>query len=293
MKFQRHPKAHPSLPLTLGILLVMTVGCSGGDQVEDGIFTGETDPLTDLALNLIPNGSFEMGSDSLDADPDEAPVHTVTLSRPFFIGQTEITQEQFESRMGYQPTRFLLCESMCPLETITWHEAAAFANHVSTEAGLASCYACEGSEAEVLCSAPTDPYSCEGYRLPTEAEWEYAARARENTLYAGSDAIDDVASYEEEDDGPTYFVASLQANAWGLYDMSGNVWEWVGDGYGDYPSEPVTDPLGSLDGTQRVLRGGSWNNDPRFARVASRAKALADYSRFDIGLRLARTVPAP
>ncbi len=130
------------------------------------------------------------------------------------------------------------------------------------------------------------------YRLPTEAEWEYACRAGSTTRFCFGDEeaeLEDYAWYEENSEGKTHPVGQKQPNAWGLYDMHGNVWEWCQDWYGDYPAGPVTDPRGPDTGEYRVLRGGSWGNDSRNLRSAVRDYNNPDFRHYNFGFRVART----
>ena len=141
------------------------------------------------------------------------------------------------------------------------------------------------------CSAPADPYGCEGYRLPTEAEWEGAARCGEDLLYAGSVSADAVAWTAENSFEETHPVGLKAANACGLVDMSGNVWEWTNDVYGSYSDGLQVDPAGPLSGSYRVDRGGSWNHDAAYARVALRNGDSPGYRLHRLGVRLLRTAP--
>jgi formylglycine-generating enzyme required for sulfatase activity len=192
--------------------------------------------------------------------------------------------------MGYNPSRFSSCGSTCPVENVSWHEAAAFANAASAAAGLSRCYTCTGSGTSISCSAPSTVYTCTGYRLPAEAEWEGAARCGEDLLYAGGTTIDAVAWYTSNSGGRTHAVASKAANACGLYDMSGNVWEWTNDWYGAYASG-ATDPSGPASGSVRVVRGGSWLGGPQDARVAHRHDVAPGGRYNNLGVRLLRTAP--
>jgi formylglycine-generating enzyme required for sulfatase activity len=134
-------------------------------------------------------------------------------------------------------------------------------------------------------------YACAGYRLPTEAEWEYAARGGESYTYSGSETVGDVAWTSENSGSTTHPVAGKAANAFDLYDMSGNVWEWTHDWYAVYASDAAVDPVGATSGSYRVARGGSWRYDPSGARVAIRYDDVPSNRSSELGFRLARSVP--
>ncbi len=155
------------------------------------------------------------------------------------------------------------------------------------------CYSCSGSGDDVTCAVSLSPYACDGYRLPTEAEWEGAARCGEDLRYAGSNEPDGVGWTSENSGGTPHPVAGKEANACGLYDMSGNVWEWTQDGYAEdyYTAAGRTDPVGDWTSSVRVNRGGSWICIPRYTRVAVRFKDRPDIRWNDLGLRLVRTIP--
>jgi formylglycine-generating enzyme required for sulfatase activity len=204
-----------------------------------------------LEFAHIPAGSFMMGSpeDEQGRRVDERQ-HKVTLTKDFYIQKTEVTQAQWKAVMGNNPSTFKGCDD-CPVETISWNDAQEFIKRLNKLDG-------RGRK----------------YRLPTEAEWEYAARAGTTTPFAfGKCLSTDEANYngnyplkgcpEGEYRQKTIPVASLKPNAWGLYDMHGNVWEWCEDWYGDYPTKPVVDPKGPERGSARVLRGGGWILDAR------------------------------
>jgi formylglycine-generating enzyme required for sulfatase activity len=266
------------------------------DDLDGGVGgAGSVMTESDIEFVCVPGRTFDMGCTPGQSSciSDESPVRTTTLTRDYYMSRTEVTQGQFAAVMGYSPSDFTYCGSTCPVETVSWHEAAHFANAVSAAAGLASCYTCSGSGTSVTCSAPSSVYSCTGYRLPTEAEWEGAARCGEDTRYAGSDTIEAVAWYNSNSGSRTWPVAGLAPNACGLYDMSGNVWEWTNDWYGSgvYGGGAATDPTGPASGSYRVLRGGSWSNIPQYARVAIRSFDGPGYGRRDLGVRLLRTAP--
>jgi formylglycine-generating enzyme required for sulfatase activity len=239
--------------------------------------------------------TFEMGCTAgmSSCALDESPAHDVTLTNDFYIGETEVTQGEYEAMMGTNPSFFSGCGADCPVEQVSWHMSAAFANAVSDSEGLEQCYTCTGSGTSTNCTIAAEPYSCGGYRLPTEAEWEAAARCGEDTLYAGSTVIGDVALYRFNSGLTLHTVATKASNACGLYDMSGNLWEWTQDWYSSssYSSSPGTDPGGATSGDYRVGRGGGWGHFPTGARVANR-NMYGPTDRFsDGGLRLLRTSP--
>ncbi len=231
----------------------------------------------------ITAGTFEMGSE------DFGPIHTVTLTHDFWMGQTEVTQAQYLAGTGVSPSTYSSCGSTCPVETVSWEDAAVYANTLSAAEGLELCYTATGSD--LSASLGGDPYACEGYRLPTEAEWEYAARGGESYTYPGSETVGDVAWTNENSGGTTHPVAGKGANAFGLYDMSGNVWEWSNDRLADYSSGAAVDPVGDASGTFRVYRGGSWNYPANFARAAYRNWDRPGVRYVNLGLRLSRTNP--
>lgn len=258
---------------------------------------------------LICNGVFMMGSPSneegREADED---LHEVTLTHDFFIRATEVTQADFQEIMGYNPSHFSGCAE-CPVESVSWHQAAAYCNALSAVEGLDECYDCIGDEHETLClesSEHSDPYECLGYRLPTDAEWEYAARAGTSTATPLGDlgddttgcdshpALDAIAQHCGVTGGDeTQPVAGLNPNGWGLYDMLGNVYEWCHDRYvPQLGTEPVVDPFGSLDATERVRRGGGYRAGPSDNRCAFRSGRLPNERRASDsqGFRPARTL---
>jgi formylglycine-generating enzyme required for sulfatase activity len=216
----------------------------------------------------IPMGSFDMGSNN--GESDEKPVHRVTITKSFAIGKTEVTQAQWHAVMGNEPSYFTACGDACPVEQVSWNDAQEFIQKLNAKSG-------------------------KQYRLPTEAEWEYACRAGNQQEYCGSDIADSV-SWNSFNSGSFFFntphpVATKQANAFGLYDMSGNVWEWVEDGYHDnYAGAPV-DGSAWEGGSMHVLRGGSWGYDQKFGRSASRSKFGPNFRYYSYGFRLARTLP--
>ena len=225
----------------------------------------------------IPVGSFMMGCTAGDSDcgSDETR-HNVQLTRPFSLMKTEVTQALYKKVMGENPSKFK--GENRPVESVSWYDAVTFANKLSELEGLEKCYEINGTDVQWTNK------DCKGWRLPTEAEWEYAARGGENYKYAGSNNVDEVAWYRESE---THVVGQKKANGYGLYDMSGNVWEWVWDWYGEYPSGSQTDPLGSPSGSYRVLRGGGWYG--KFVRVSDRGGVNPATGNRNFGFRLGRT----
>jgi formylglycine-generating enzyme required for sulfatase activity len=218
-------------------------------------------------MKWIPAGSFTMGSPSSESGryDDEGPQHRVTLTKGFWLMEHEVTQGEWAAVMGSNPAYNTSCGSTCPVERVSWTDALEFAKRASARDGVT-------------------------YRLPTESEWEYAARGGQSYVYAGSAEAGSVAWTSDNSGGRTHAVCGKSRNGFGLCDMSGNVFEWTSDWY-TASLGPATDPVGASSGAYRVYRGGSWRDGPRVARVACRYYGGPD-SRVDfLGLRLARTVP--
>ena len=229
---------------------------------------------------FVQGGTFQMGSNS--GDSDEKPVHTVTVN-DFYIGKYEVTQKEWKEVMGSNPSYFK--GDNLPVEKVSWYDAVEFCNKKSEKEGLQKCYS--GNGKSITCN-----FNANGYRLPTEAEWEYAVRGgnkSRNYKYSGSNTIGDVAWYSSNSGSKTHQVGTKQANELGISDMSGNVWEWCWDWKGSYSSSSQTNPKGASSGSYRVLRGGRWAYVADLCRVASRSSYGAPvYSDFVIGFRLVR-----
>jgi formylglycine-generating enzyme required for sulfatase activity len=244
-------------------------------------YSPESKPPDDafsLALVSIPSGTFRMGS--ADGDEDERPVHAVTL-RGFSMGVHPVTQEQFKTAMGYNPSRFT-GEKNLPVEQVNWFDAVRFCNRLSDARGLNRCY----NESAWECD-----FSKSGFRLPSEAEWEYACRAGTKTRYYTGDResdLDQAGWYKGNSAGKTHPVGQKAPNTWGLYDMHGNVWEWCNDWYGGYsthihPSHPSHQP-----GSFKVKRGGGWYFDAECCRSSYRGNFEPDFRDCLMGFRVAR-----
>lgn len=220
--------------------------------------------------------------------------HTVTLRRGFWMWQTEVTQRQFRRVMGFHPSYFRRCGGRCPVERVTWHEALAFANRLSRRQRLPRCFVCRRYKRGWRCwlrrryrRHKRGVLACRGWRLPTEAEWEYAARAGTTTARYGT--LSTIAWTQQNSRKRTHRVKTRRANAWKLYDMLGNVYEWVWDRYDDYSPLSTLDPTGPRRGRDRVFRGGAWAVSARYVRAAYRG-GNRPYSRYDmVGFRVVRS----
>jgi formylglycine-generating enzyme required for sulfatase activity len=228
-----------------------------------------------MELVWVPAGSFQMGSpdSGVGREPDEGPVHTVELDG-FWMGMYEVTQEQYEAVTGTNPSNFFKREKN-PVETVSWNDAADFCRKVTDKVGRAS------SPART-------------FRLPTEAEWEYACRAGSTTRFCFGDSdsgLGDYAWYNGNSGNQTHPVGAKKPNAWGLYDMHGNVWEWCGDWYADkYDSGATKNPQGASSGEYRgeyrVLRGGTSGSYPFDCRSASRLGYDLSIATVSVGFRV-------
>lgn len=227
----------------------------------------EKTPTNSLGMEFvpIPSGFFSMGcAPKLENCHDnETPQHVITISEPFYLGKYEVTQEQWEKIMGENPSRFK--KRTNPVENVSWDDIQIFIRKLNLREGSGQ------------------------YRLPTEAEWEYAARAGSSTVYSFGNNPGLLAThawYMENSKESTHPVGEKSPNAWGLHDMYGNVWEWVSDRYGDYPKSSM-DPQGPSHGNGRVIRGGSWYSSERLCRSAVRHEVQPRSRNDDLGFRLA------
>ncbi|MDP3113667.1 MAG: bifunctional serine/threonine-protein kinase/formylglycine-generating enzyme family protein [Candidatus Cloacimonadaceae bacterium] len=240
----------------------------------------------------VEGGTFNMGA--TDVESNERPVHQVTLAS-FYIGKHEVTQKEWLAVMGSNPSYFK--GENLPVAQVRWFDAIDYCNKRSINEGLTACYSVDGSNkpndwrrGTIVCD-----WNANGYRLPTEAEWEYAARGGNKSKgyeYAGSNDIGSVAWYGGNSGGKTHPVGSKAPNELGIYDMSGNVWEWCWDWYaGDYYAKsPASDPRGAGSVEYRVLRGGSWYYGEYNCRVANRNNSNPDNGYHNKGLRALRAI---
>ena len=262
----------PTAPLLLGLLLALASVATGCDnRKSDTNQKTATVPVpmktesvdlgggVKMEFVLIRPGSFIMGSDN--GLPEEKPVHKVTLTKPFYLGTFEVTQEQWQSVMGSNPSGFN--GPKLPVEQVSWNDCQIFLAKLQEKAG-------------------------KKFALPTEAQWEYACRAGTTTRYSCGDNVATLAEYGwfRSKPGTTHPVGEKKPNPWGLYDMHGNVWEWCADWLnGSDPNGDATDPQGASSGSFRVLRGGAWANDAVGLRSSYRNGSTPGIRNFAFGLR--------
>lgn len=237
-------------------------GIPAADRVDEQAARQPGSTFRDCAtcpeMVVIPAGNSEIG--------DAYSKHAVTFSQPFAIGKFEVTQAQWGALMGEYPSQFGSCGN-CPVENVSWNDTQEFIKKLNARTGRQ-------------------------YRLPSEAEWEAACRGGENHQYCGSDDVNSVAWYGENSNGSTHPVGQKQANAYGVYDMSGNVWEWVEDGWHKtYAGAPVDGTAWQASDSSHVLRGGSWYFDPWIIDAADRNWNVPSFRYGTLGFRLARTLP--
>ena len=266
MKNQVQTKHRSIMWISLAIGLVMLVGLITLGGCSKNSANGNAKPgavvknSIGMEFAYVPAGSFQMGSSN--GDQNEQPVHQVTLARGFYMGRYEVTQAQWQKVMGTNPSTFNSCGENCPVEQVSWDETQEFIKKLTEQ---------------------NDGYE---YRLPSEAEWEYACRAGTAGDYAADPNA--MAWYTANADYKTHPVGQKQANAWGLYDMQGNVSEWVMDyqcnNYDGAPTDGSARNKTVSD--DRMERGGSWRLDDKHLRSAQRSEAAPDYRWKDIGFRL-------
>ena len=304
-----------SLTIPDGITLTNngTIICYGVIN-EIGTIIGNQ-PVMNVDMVWIPAGTFTMGSPTTEPDRNSGETQRqVTLTKGFYMGKYEVTQEQYQAVTGVNPSNFSSnpaageTQGRRPVERVSWYDAIVFCNKLSVMEGLTPAYRINGSTDPDIWIAthgpiPTiwdDPLKAiwdavevvsgsTGYRLPTEAQWEYACRAGTTTAYNTGDTITDNTGWYSSNSGSrTHEVGKKPPNAWGLYDMHGNVWEWCWDWYGTYASGVQTDPTGRSSGSFRVLRGGGWIDYAQVVRSAYRFDISPHGSNGYIGFRLLR-----
>jgi len=253
-----------------------------------------------IEMVYVEGGTFTMGDTWGDGYDDEKPVHQVTLSYDFYIGKYETTFDEYDAFCDAtgrsKPDDKGWGRGSRPVIYVSWNDAIAYCNWLSENEGLSKAYDSQGNLLDKNGRIAVDISYVEGYRLPTEAEWEYAARGGKQSKgykYSGGDEVYFVAWYDENSGGHTHDVGTTHPNELGIYDMSGNVWEWCSDWYdsGYYAKSPTTNPYNYTPGSGRVLRGGSWLHFATYVRVAYRNFNSPTYTRSDLGFRIARTVP--
>lgn len=282
------PKPTPVVPIAIaavvvGLVIYFMTGKKTTSTEPISTLTEQTEqsasneivPITINGTNygnmiFVQGGTFTMGSNDSDAESDENPVHSVTVS-DFYIGETEVTQGLWRAVMGGNPSHFTRGDNY-PVEYVSWNDCQEFIYKLNQKTGKT-------------------------FRLPTEAEWEYAARGGNQSngyKYSGSNNIDNVAVYNENSYNlgsnsaayGTHAVKTMSSNELGLYDMSGNVWEWCSDWCGSYSSSSQTNPRGESSGSERVLRGGGWGFTAHYCRVSDRGSSEPGRSGNNAGLRL-------
>jgi formylglycine-generating enzyme required for sulfatase activity len=230
---------------------------------------GSKDPTTGMEFIFVKGGCYDMGDTFGDGESDEKPVHKVCIS-DFYIGQYEVTQGQWKTIMGSNLSDFSFCGDTCPVEMISWNDTQEFIQKLNSKTG-------------------------KSYRLPTEAEWEYAARSGgKKEKYAGTSSDSELSSYawyNFNSDNETHPVGKKKPNGIGIYDMSGNVYEWCQDWFSSdyYKNKPRNNPQGPSSDSKRVFRGGSWLNEPQLLRASDRNDDDPSIRHRRIGFRLVRT----
>jgi formylglycine-generating enzyme required for sulfatase activity len=270
------------------VVLPFLISCSGSSETNKAGISSEsqsTSQVRDLPritnsigmkLVLIPKGKFTMGSpESEKGRKENETQHEVTISKDYYLGVYEVTQAQYEKVMGKNPSYFQGAivgneKANLPVENVAWDDAVEFCKKLS--------------------ELPVEKKAGRVYRLPTEAEWEYACRAGGKTAYSFDDEpglLYEYGWFDRNSSKRTHTVGLRESNAWGVYDMHGNVWEWCSDWHGDYPEGAITDPAGPKNGSNRVFRGGCWYYGAAFCRSALRSGSDPSYSNDRNGFRVA------
>jgi len=239
-------------------------------------------PVISQNMVLVEGGTFQMGSNS--GDDSEKPVHDVLINS-FYISNHEVTQREWEDIMSDNNSQYK--NENLPVQNINWDEAVQYCNLRSSREGLNKCYSFEEKNGQIKCD-----WNMNGYRLPTEAEWEYSARGGKKSqkkIYSGSNEIDIVSWYFSSIGDTVHNVMTKTPNELGLYDMSGNVWEWCWDWFGKYSDKLQKNPVGAISGTHRIIRGGAWDEEENCCSVSYREGADPSFKSDNIGFRIVRT----
>lgn len=265
------------------VLMAIMLLCFCPSMAQDKPSAVVLKAIQKVGLVWVDGGTFSMGSSDTEAYQWEKPVHNVTVSG-FYIGKYEVTQKLWSSVMKRNPSENK--GLALPVNHASWIDCCRFCNVLSLRCGLKCCYRItgRGMEATVELVSATG-----GFRLPTEAEWEFAARGGNKSKgykYSGSNSVSDVAWQSDNSDFRPHAVGHKKANELGLFDMSGNVWEWCWDLRADYTSAVLTNPLGADSGNWRIVRGGSFDNDATVARCSYRHGFADSYTEEGTGLRL-------
>ena len=268
-----------ALQVLLAAVCVTLTGAAG-PELQESIRTSKgtesvwLEPSSGIELVYLPAGSFLMGTPEEEIGRESQEVlHSVSITRPFYMGRFEVTQEQWQVVMGTQPSHFSACGADCPVEDVSYTDIQNFLAKLSVRSG-------------------------ELFRLPTEAEWEYACRAGTRSPYSSGERLtlasanfDARLEAEGTFRGAPTPVGTFGPNPWGLYDMSGNVWEWCADWHCPYGEETIQDPIGHCDSGLRVIRGGSWYYGSDSARCGLRYTHYPDDSGQSLGFRVVREIP--
>ncbi|MCE5250401.1 formylglycine-generating enzyme family protein [bacterium] len=285
---------------TTGIEYQIVVEYGGKTQTTPVYFipvsatkSGETTTYKNITFVSIPGGTFRMGDvENYGKYSYEKPVHSVTVSS-FEMSIYEVTQGQYQSVMGTIPSTSYGVGDNYPVYYVSWYDAVKFCNRLSEQMGYGKCYTESGNW--------DCDFSKSGFRLPTEAEWEYACRAgTETNFYTGNTISSDGQTSTDleragwywynwgQTNNKSHTVGEKEKNAFGLYDMHGNIWEWCNDWYGAYTSDNQTNPTGPTSGSYRVGRGGCWGDNAGSCRSADRRWDDPSYTNFYIGFRVVR-----
>ena len=285
----------PTQKMKLPLLSILFLSLLSFTQKTTRFFSADDNMV------YIEGGVYEMGctEGSTDCRNDELPTHKVSISG-FYLSKYEVTQKEYLAVMGTNPSHFQECPD-CPVESVCWYDAVAFCNRKSIQEGLSPYYTIDENAEDTNNTNSYDDLkwlvtinpNAKGYRLPTEAEWEYAARGGNkggaSTKYAGSNESNAVAWTKENSEKHPHAVGQKQANELGIYDMSGNISEWCWDWRDKYKKKMQTNPMGPSKGAERAYRGGSWVMPEKYARVSHRDLSFAQGRSFSMGFRVAKS----